>query len=60
MKQWKFKDFISLVEKNGYSLVRNKGSHYIYSNSEGKHISIPIHIRCVIAQRLIKEHNLHE
>lgn len=58
MKQYTQKEFITLVEKNGFHYKRCKGSHFIYYNDEGKHISIPENIRCVIARRLIKENNL--
>lgn len=58
MRQFTTKEFIKVVEKNGYYYSRNNGSHQIYVNSEGRHISIPKAIECVIARRLIKENNL--
>ena len=58
MKQWTHKEFVKLVENNGYFLKRCKGSHCIYKNNKGRHISIPIHLSSVIARRLIKENKL--
>jgi predicted RNA binding protein YcfA (HicA-like mRNA interferase family) len=47
-----------MLEKNGYYYSRNSGSHSIYINAKGNHISVPLKIRSVIARRLIKENNL--
>lgn len=58
MKQYKTKEFIKIVQRNGFSYNRCKGSHSIYINNLGNHISIPRKLESVIAQRLIKEHNL--
>lgn len=58
MKQFKTKEFIKLVERNGFHYVRHSGGHAIYYNDNGEHISIPKKIECVIARRLIKENNL--
>jgi predicted RNA binding protein YcfA (HicA-like mRNA interferase family) len=60
MKQWTRDKFIKMVEKNGYHYARNNGSHSIYMNDEGKHITIPLMIEAPIAKRLIKENNLNE
>lgn len=59
MKQFTQKEFIKIVENNGFLFSRTKGSHSIYINDNGKHISIPKNFRCVIAHRLIKENNLN-
>lgn len=58
MKQWSTPDFIRMIEKNGYYYSRNNGSHSIYVNKEGRHISVPLRIEAPIARRLIKENNL--
>ena len=50
MRQWTSREFIKVLKKNG--------DHYIYVNESGRHISIPQKLECVIAKRLIKEHNL--
>lgn len=58
MKQYTSREFIKIVIYNGYRYSRCRGSHYIYVNEQGNHISIPRNLECVIAQRLIKENNL--
>lgn len=59
MKQWTHDEFCRMAERNGYYLMRSNGSHSIYVNSEGHHMSIPYKLACVIARRLIKENNLN-
>lgn len=59
MKQYTHKEFVKIVEFNGFYYSRSSGSHSIYINKEGKHISIPYSLECVIARRLIKENNLN-
>ena len=58
MRQWTAREFIKVLKKNGYVYSRHNGDHYIYVNESGRHISIPQKLECVIAKRLIKEHNL--
>lgn len=38
----KDKDLVKLLEKNGWKLVRVKGSHHILKK-DGKKLSIPVH-----------------
>lgn len=58
MKQYTSREFIRIVERNGFYYSRNKGDHSIYVNDKGEHISVPHRLACVIARRLIKENNL--
>lgn len=58
MKQYTSKEFIKIVKSNGFKYNRTSGSHFIYINDKGRHISIPKKLECVIARRLIKENNL--
>ena len=58
MRQYTQREFIKIVVKNGFHYSRHNGDHAIYINDEGKHISIPKNLECVIARRLIKENNL--
>lgn len=58
MKQWTHKELCKVAESNGYYHIRSKGSHSIYRNDNGYHISIPLKLNCTIARRLIKENNL--
>lgn len=57
MRQYTQREFIQIVRKNGYSYARHSGDHAIYMK-DGKHISIPKNLECVIALRLIKENKL--
>lgn len=58
MRQYTQREFIKIVECNGFHYSRYKGSHAIYVNDEGRHISIPNNLKNVISRRLIKENNL--
>lgn len=57
MKQYTQREFIRVVQKNGYLYSRHSGDHAIYVK-DSRHISIPQKLECVIARRLIKENNL--
>lgn len=61
MIEWDTDDFIRMLKKNGYTLAKGRGmgSHSIYQNEAGNHISVPRKIKAVIARRLIKENNLN-
>jgi len=39
----KAKEFIKVIEKLGFYLDRQKGSHAIYKDSDGKRVVVPIH-----------------
>ena len=58
MRQYTQREFIKIVVKNDFHYDRHHGDHAIYINDEGRHISIPKNLECVIARRLIKENNL--
>ena len=58
MRQYTSREFIKIVEFNGFYYSRHNGDHTIYVNNNGRHISIPKNLECVIARRLIKENNL--
>ena len=58
MRQYTSREFIKIVEFNGFYYNRHNGGHAIYVNDKGKHISIPKNLESVIARRLIKENNL--
>lgn len=58
MRQYTSREFIKIVEFNGFYYSRHNGDHAIYVNDKRKHISIPKNLECVIARRLIKENNL--
>ena len=58
MRQYTLREFIKIVEFNGFYYNRYNGDHAIYVNDKGRHISIPKNLESVIARRLIKENNL--
>ena len=58
MRQYTSREFIKIVEFNGFHYNRHNGDHAIYLNEKGRHISIPLKLKSVIARRLIKENNL--
>ena len=58
MRQYTSREFIKIVEFNGFCYNRCNGDHAIYVNDKGRHISIPKNLECVIARRLIKENGL--
>ena len=58
MRQYISREFIKIVEFNGFYYSRYSGDHAIYVNDKGRHISIPKNLESVIARRLIKENNL--
>ena len=58
MRQYTSREFIKIVEFNGFYYRRHNGDHAIYVNDKGRHISIPKNLERVIARRLIKENNL--
>ena len=58
MRQYTSREFIKIVEFNGFYYNRCKGDHTIYVNDKGRHISIPKNLESVIALRLIRENNL--
>lgn len=37
------KQIIPVLEKRGFRLVRQSGSHRIYRNTEGKRTTVPFH-----------------
>ncbi len=39
----KAKDFIKVIQKLGFYFDRQKGSHAIYKNIDGKRVVVPIH-----------------
>lgn len=58
----KYRDFVKLLKRNGYTLDRISGSHEVFVNNKGEHISISHHveINAMLARRLIRENNLKQ
>ena len=47
MRQYTSREFIKIVEFNGFYYDRHNGDHAIYVNDKGRHISIPKNLECV-------------
>ena len=53
------RDIQRILKNNGWVLHHQKGSHMIYKNSKGEHLTIGCcKYNKMVMQRLIKEHNL--
>ena len=57
LKTYNRREFEHLLNKNGYELVRCRGSHFVYKK-ESTTISVPKNLNKMIGRRLIKEYNL--
>ncbi|HEX2775888.1 MAG TPA: type II toxin-antitoxin system HicA family toxin [Candidatus Acidoferrales bacterium] len=44
----------AVLEKIGFSLTRQSGSHMIYRNSAGKRVTIPFHAAKILHPKLLK------
>jgi len=54
------KDIIRVLEKKGFVLVRQSGSHKIYRNKEGKRVTIPKVLKNIIKDAEISIDELKE
>ena len=53
------RDIERILKNNGFILHHQKGSHMIYRNKRGQHLTIGIcNLNKMVFQRLIKEYNL--
>lgn len=50
----KAKDIIKVLEKKGFVLVRQSGSHKIYRNREGKRVTVPYHSNKILHPKVLK------
>lgn len=57
MKTYSKREFAQMLVKNGYELVRCKGSHFIYKKAD-ETVVVPKKINKMIGRRLVKEHGL--
>jgi len=48
------KDIISILEKKGFVLIRQSGSHRIYRNEKGKRVTVPYHSGKILHPKLLK------
>ena len=45
---------IKVLEKLGFTLARQSGSHKIYKNSEGTRVTVPYHSGKILHPKLLK------
>jgi len=48
------RQIIAVLEKTGFSLSRQSGSHMIYKNANGKRATVPFHGSKVLHPKIIK------
>lgn len=48
------KEITSVIEKKGFSLARQSGSHKIYKNNQGKRVTIPFHGSKILHPKVLK------
>ena len=56
--QWTTREFRQMLEQNGYCLIREKGSHFLYKNAAGNAIVLNKGINRMVARRLVKKYDL--
>ena len=49
------REVIKVLEKLGFRLVRQSGSHKIYKNDEGVRITVPYHSGKILHPKLLKQ-----
>ena len=45
---------VRVVEKKGFILTRQSGSHMIYRNASGKRVTIPFHAGTILHPKVLK------
>jgi predicted RNA binding protein YcfA (HicA-like mRNA interferase family) len=48
------RQIISVLEKSGFSLARQSGSHMIFKNSSGKRATVPFHTGKTLHPKILK------
>ena len=48
------KQIISILEKRGFKLARQSGSHKIYRNPEGKRTTVPFHDNKILHPKILR------
>jgi len=47
-------DIIRVLEKAGFALSRQSGSHKIFKNSQGKRVTVPYHAKDILHPKLLR------
>ncbi|HUO05578.1 MAG TPA: type II toxin-antitoxin system HicA family toxin [Candidatus Binataceae bacterium] len=45
---------IVVLEKSGFSLARQSGSHMIYKNAAGKRVTVPFHASAILHPKVLR------
>lgn len=48
------RQIIAVLEKTGFSLARQSGSHMIYKNAAGKRVTVPFHASKTLHPKVLK------
>jgi predicted RNA binding protein YcfA (HicA-like mRNA interferase family) len=48
------RQIVAVLEKTGFSLARQSGSHMIYRNSAGKRVTVPFHASKILHPKVLK------
>ncbi|MBE2197365.1 MAG: type II toxin-antitoxin system HicA family toxin [Anaerolinea sp.] len=49
------KQVISILQKNGFQVIRIKGSHHFLAHSNGRHTVVPVHRGEIIGPGLLSQ-----
>jgi predicted RNA binding protein YcfA (HicA-like mRNA interferase family) len=48
------RQIVAVLEKSGFSLARQSGSHMIYKNDAGKRVTVPFHASKILHPKVLK------
>jgi predicted RNA binding protein YcfA (HicA-like mRNA interferase family) len=48
------RQIVAVLEKLGFSLARQSGSHMIYKNAAGKRVTVPFHASKILHPKVLK------
>lgn len=48
------RQIVAVLEKAGFSLARQSGSHMIYKNTAGKRVTVPFHASKILHPKVLK------
>ena len=48
------RQIVAALEKSGFSLARQSGSHMIYKNAAGKRVTVPFHASKILHPKVLK------
>ena len=48
------REIVAVLERMGFSLTRQSGSHQIYRNAAGKRVTVPFHASKILHPKVLK------